>query len=589
MSCICCGTKASRLKSYNLHHNPPWLLSFFFAVQHILVLASMLCTCHHLLLQIRPLPPTYQSRLLASSLFTCGIATALQSSLGTRLPLAQAPTFELLIPALTLSQHQAGNGTSRNDTLGSRTCTDRECDQLKDTLHSVTEVSGAVLVSGILQVLFGVTGLWGWILTHCGPMVKAPALSILGLSCYKQAALFCSFNWVISLTLILVAGLLSQTLRSCYFPICTWKAKEGVKRRYIPILRMLSLLLTISGAWVVCSYLRAVDERLGLASSVRSANNGSTLGLADSLTAFTSDGLNVTDLTSWFQIPSLGGLGWPQFSLQSLSVGVSMALTSSLSSLGCYILFDRMLQCPPVPPQACNRGICMEGVGNVLSGLLGSICGAGSSIPNIGMTGITQVGCRHSVQICAFLLVVLGCSPWLSQLLMDIPFAVHGAVLCLTYGMALGGGISFFQYADIDSGRNIFNLGFAIFSALLVPRWLDSAPGILRTGWLPLDLFLVGILTVPIFLGGLFSFVLDNTVSGTLKERGLLPSLTRQWSNPKWDTPSSMNEEVMQAYGLPLIKSSLFPTVYPFTQLCLPVSDLVEVVHGEDDKLLTAQ
>lgn len=106
--------------------------------------------------------------------------------------------------------------------------------------------------------------------------------------------------------------------------------------------------------------------------------------------------------------------------------------------------------------------------------------------------------------------VALGTSPRLAALLTRIPLAVHGAcpllplpyralghfhipippdpcpraggVLCVTYAVAVGTGISYFQYADIDSGRNIFIVGFAMFMALLVPRWLGAAPAHLATG-----------------------------------------------------------------------------------------------------------
>lgn len=55
-------------------------------------------------------------------------------------------------------------------------------------------------------------------------------------------------------------------------------------------------------------------------------------------------------------------------------------------------------------------------------------------------------------------------------------------MLCITYAVAVGTGISYFQYADIDSGRNIFIVGFTMFMALLVPRWLSTAPAYLATG-----------------------------------------------------------------------------------------------------------
>ncbi|XP_068103499.1 solute carrier family 23 member 3 [Hyperolius riggenbachi] len=571
MSMICCGTKASRISSFRPHQTPPWLLSFFFALQHLLVQASLLCSSHSLLLHHRPLPPSHHSRLLASSLFACGIATSLQSALGTRLPLLQTPTFELLIPAIILSRHSAANSTSPGiDFLGGENCTGADCGQVQNGIQPIREVSGALVISGIFQILSGFFGLWGWILQFCGPMVIAPALSIIGLSCYKPAALLCSSNWGISMGLITVTAFLSQNLRSLRIPVLLWSKKGRAQKRYAPVLRMLSMFLPISCIWIVCSvWLR---EQTAFPSEVLQEQNASA---------------TAAELAPWFHFPSLGAWGWPQLSLETLGVGTAMGLTSCLSSLGCYILCARMLQCPPLPSHSCNRGICMEGVGNILSGMLGGVCGVGSNIPSAGITGITQVGSRHSAHLSALLFIVLGCSPRLSQILMTIPFAVHGGTLSLTFSMAVGGGVSFFQYADIDSGRNIFIVGFTMFMALLVPRWLDAMPTRMDTGWPAVDMLLLSLLTTPIFLGGLFSFVLDNTVEGSLEERGLHKNVSLWPSASKDTSRKGMEKQMAQAYSLPPALCRLFPAMYPFTQLCPPLLDPAADVEGEDHKLLS--
>ncbi|KAE8581382.1 hypothetical protein XENTR_v10024773 [Xenopus tropicalis] len=588
MSVICCGTRTSRVSSYRPHHSPPWLLSFFFAIQHLLVQASLLCTCHYLLLQARPLAPQEQSRLLANSLFACGIATSLQSGLGTRLPLVQAPTFELLIPALILSKHQPSNETSRNDTTRSLFCQGNGCDKLHRGTQPVKEVSGALVVSGGLQAFFGVTGLCGWILQNCGPVILASALSIIGLSCYKPAALFCSTNWAVSLSLISLTAFLSQTLRSCYLPVCTWRRKEGVRKKYAPIFRMLSIFIPVTCIIIASKVLDHTAELPAFPVTDRLGHNGSMLVEGPRQDSLSGLGENNTQRNPWFQVPSIGAWGWPEFSLQTLSVGIAMALTSTVSSMGCYVVCARVLRCPSIPRHASNRGISIEGVGNVLSGLLGSVCGAGSSIPNAGLAGLTQVGSRHSVQFSALLFVVLGCSPKLCEFLMSIPFAVHGGVFCITYSMAVGAGVSYFLYTDIDSGRNIFIVGFAVFMALLVPRRLEADPGQLATGWPILDLFLLSILTVPTFLGGLFSFVLENTIPGTLLERGLHSLITFWVPVSGEDTPKARQEELVKSYSLPNALTRPFPAVYPFSQL-FPPSHVSLEGPVEVEKLLKAK
>ncbi|XP_018094231.1 solute carrier family 23 member 3 isoform X2 [Xenopus laevis] len=555
-----------------------------------MVQASLLCTCHYFLLQVRPLAPQEQSRLLANSLFACGIATSLQSSLGTRLPLVQAPTFELLIPALILNKHPPENETSKNDTQGSLFCKGNGCEKLQRGIQPVREVSGALVISGGLQAFFGVSGLCGWILQNCGPVILASTLSIIGLSCYKPAALFCSTNWAISLLLISLTAFLSQTLRSCHLPVCTWKRKEGVIKKYVPIFRMLSIFMPVTCIIIASKILEHIGELPAFPVAVRLEHNGSMLAEDGTQDSYFNLGENKTQLSPWFQVPSIGAWGWPEFSLQTLSVGIAMALTSTISSMGCYVLCARILCCPTIPHHASNRGISIEGVGNVLSGLLGSVCGAGSSIPNAGLVGHTQVGSRHSVQFSALLFVVLGCSPKLCEFLMSIPFAVHGGVFCLTYSMAVGAGVSYFLYTDIDSGRNIFIVGFAVFMALLVPRRLEADPGQLATGWLILDLFLLSILTVPTFLGGLLSFVLENTITGTLLERGLHSGFKLWVPATGEDTPKARQEELAKTYSLPSALTRHLPTVYPFSQLFPPPYVSLEGSgEVEAEKLLTAK
>lgn len=52
----------------------------------------------------------------------------------------------------------------------------------------------------------------------------------------------------------------------------------------------------------------------------------------------------------------------------------------------------------------------------------------------------------------------------------------------MTYSVAVGMGISYFQYTNIDSGRNIFIVGFTMFMGLLIPKWLFTTPETLATG-----------------------------------------------------------------------------------------------------------
>uniref|UniRef100_A0A8C5U6X7 Solute carrier family 23 member 3 n=1 Tax=Malurus cyaneus samueli TaxID=2593467 RepID=A0A8C5U6X7_9PASS len=207
------------------------------------------------------------------------------------------------------------------------------------TVHPfLFQVSGAVLVSGLIQLVLGVSGVCGWAMQHCGPMVLAPSLSIIGLSAYKEAAFFCSTNWGVALT--------------------GWGVGQGRHGRRV--------LLPFAGVCIVCAILSHFHipwESLDLAMAQLSWANS-------------------TFNAPWVHIPYAGG---------GQQVGIAMAVSCSMNSVGCYVLCGRLLQVPRLPPHACNRGLCMEGLGSLLAGLLGAPGGTASSIANTCTTGLTQL------------------------------------------------------------------------------------------------------------------------------------------------------------------------------------------------------
>ncbi|XP_054686789.1 solute carrier family 23 member 3-like isoform X3 [Grus americana] len=482
--CRVLGARSPALASCSPQKMCSWMLSCCLALQHLAVQASLLCIFHLLLLPTLPEEPPHAqatSELLARSLFACGISTVLQTTLGSRLPLVQIPSFEYLVPAMVLSSHLSlGASMDRNGTAVASTCPTPHCAVAGSWTASLQEVSGAVLISGLVQLALGMSGVGGWAARRCGPMVLAPSFSIIGLSAYKEAAFFCSTNWAVALLLMFLAVTFSQHLGSCRLPFCAWpQARGGSAEPSVPTLRTFSVLLPFAGVCIVCailSHLRIPWESLDLAVAQLSWANG-------------------TFHTPWLRIPYAGEWGWPLLTPRALAVGIAMAIVCSMNSMGCYVLCGRLLRASRLPPHACNRGLCTEGLGSLLAGLLGTPGGTAASIANACVTGLTQAGSRFSVQVSALVCVVLGMSPRLAGLLTRIPLAVHG--------------------------------------------------------WVPLDLLFLSLLMVPVFLTGFLSFFLENTVSGTLEERGLLSDMVLRKAGAGACHPCGERDEASQVYGLP--------------------------------------
>ncbi|XP_011738998.2 solute carrier family 23 member 3 isoform X6 [Macaca nemestrina] len=408
----------------------PWGLSCLLALQHVLVMASLLCVSHLLLLcSLSPGGLSYSpSQLLASSFFSCGVSTILQTWMGSRLPLVQAPSLEFLISALVLTSQKLPLAiqTPGNSSLMMQLCRGPSCHGLRHWNTSLQEVSGAVVVSGLLQGTMGLLGSPGRVFPHCGPLVLAPSLVVAGLSAHREVAQFCSAHWGLALL-----------------------------------------------TWAPASFMCAPGSELQL----------------------------------------------HQLTLLSLPSGSSR-------------------NCLPPPKHR-------------------------------GFGCLTQAGSQQVAHLVGLLCMGLGLSPRLAQLLTTIPLPVVGGVLGVTQAVVLSAGFSSFYLADIDSGRNIFIVGFSIFMALLLPRWFREAPVLFSTGWSPLDVLLHSLLTQPIFLAGLSGFLLENTIPGTQLERGLGQGLPSVFTAQEARMPQKPREKAAQVYRLPFPIQNLCPCIpQPLRCLC---------------------
>ncbi|XP_068816320.1 solute carrier family 23 member 1 isoform X5 [Struthio camelus] len=197
-------------------------------------------------------------------------------------------------------------------------------------------------------------------------------------------------------------------------------------------------------------------------------------------------------------------------------------LAGIVESIGDYYSCARLAGAPAPPVHAINRGIFTEGISCIIAGLLGTGNGSTSSSPNIGVLAITKVGSRRVIQYGAGIMLVLGTVGKFTALFASLPDPILGGMFCTLFGMITAVGLSNLQFVDMNSSRNLFVLGFAMFFGLTLPNYLDSHPNAINTGVPELDQILTVLLTTEMFVGGTIAFILDNTVPGTQEERGLI-------------------------------------------------------------------
>ncbi|XP_077373360.1 solute carrier family 23 member 1 [Festucalex cinctus] len=504
---------------YALNDRPPWYLCILLGFQHYvlafggiiaipLILAEPLCISDN---------NVAKSQLICTIFFVSGLSTLLQTSIGVRLPILQGGTFSFITPTLAILALPKWKCPASQDPAMLSAHNGTSVLQMAESgdevwMSRMREIQGAILVSSLVQITLGFTGLVGFVLRYIGPLAIAPTINLIGLSLFTEAGKKSGGHWGIAALTVCLILLFSQYLSKVDVPLIAYKDKKWKVFHY-PLFKLFSALFGMCGGWLVC-FLLTVFDVLPSKSDIYGYS------------ARTDINLDAVANSPWFHIPYPGQWGLPTVSVSSVLGMMAGVLASTMESIGDYYACARLSGAPPPPTHAINRGIGIEGIGCILAGLWGTGNGTTSYSQNIAALGITKVGSRLVLQATGILMIVLGIFGKFGAVFITIPDPVIGGMFLIMFGMIAAVGISNLQYVDLNSSRNLLILGFSTFSGLVLPTWFHSNPGIIDTGIKELDQIIVVLFTTHMFIGGFFGFILDNTIPGSVEERGL-----RKWQH----------------------------------------------------------
>ncbi|XP_066502376.1 solute carrier family 23 member 1 [Hoplias malabaricus] len=493
---------------YRIEDVPPWYLCVLLGLQHYLTCFSGTIAVPFLLADAMCVGrDQYTVSQLVGTIFTCvGITTLIQTTFGVRLPLFQASAFAFLVPAQAILKLERWKCPSDEEIYGDWTLP-------LNTTHiwypRIREIQGAIILSSLVEVVIGLVGLPGLLLNSIGPLTVTPTVSLIGLSVFQTAGDRAGSHWGLSLLCIFFIVLFAQYLRNWAFPFPFYSRQKGCHTTRFQIFRMFPIIMAIMLVWFVCYILTLTDVL---------PNDPKKYGYK----ARTDARGEIMFQAPWFRMPYPCQWGLPTVTIAGVLGMFSATLAGIVESIGDYYACARLSGAPPPPVHAINRGIFTEGVCCIIAGLLGTGNGSTSSSPNIGVLGITKVGSRRVVQYGAIIMFILGTIGKFTALFASLPDPVLGGMFCTLFGMITAVGLSNLQCVDLNSSRNLFVLGFSMFSGLMLPNYLETHPGSIQTGAPELDQILTVLLTTEMFVGGFLAFILDNTIPGTKKERGLV-------------------------------------------------------------------
>ena len=456
---------------YGIDDIPPPREVFVLGLQHYLTMfgstvAIPLFLAEKLGIEDQPADVAW---LICTMFFVSGITTLLQTTWGNRLPIVQGGTFSFLAPAAAVI------GMSELAALGWEV--------------KLQHVQGAVILGSLVEILVGYSGLIGILLRFVGPITIAPTIILIGLALFGAGADKAGTHWGLAATTIVLIIVFSQFLaqRSRVF-------------------RMFPILLGITAAWLI-AWLCTVT-------GVFAKDSAAAVSLAN------------LDAAQWFALPRPFQWGWPAFTATATVAMLAGFLASIVESVGDYYACARLSGAPVPTKTVVNRGIGMEGIGCLIAGVFGTGNGTTSYSENIGAIGLTRVGSRRVVQCGAVIMIGLAMFGKFGGLFTTIPSPIVGGMYCVMFGMIAGVGLSNLQFVSLNSARNLFILGFALFMGLAVPSYFGkTVDGVevnkltFPPGWL--SGIVHTLCRTGMAVGAVTALILDNTIPGTPEERGL--------------------------------------------------------------------
>ncbi|GAA0675021.1 uracil-xanthine permease family protein [Natronoarchaeum mannanilyticum] len=466
---------------YGIDDKPPVAESAVLGVQHYLTMIGANIAVPLLLAQTMGMPGDVTARFIGTFFVVSGIATLAQTTFGNRYPIVQGAPFSMLTPALAVVTVVTTTGVGAGD-WGA----------------ALLQLQGAIIVASLVEVAIGYFGLIGKLRRYLSPVVIAPTIALIGLSLFGAGQITAAGQnwWLLGLTLGLIV-LFSQYL--------------DVRHRAF---RLYPVVLGLAIAWLLAA-------GLSVGGIIESGQPG-YVALSD-----------ITDTSPVLPIYPFQW-GTPQFTGAFIAGMTAGVLASVVESIGDYYAVANITGSGAPSEKRINQGIGMEGLMNLFSGIMGT-GGSTSYSENIGAIGLTGVASRYVVQIGAAVMIVVGFVGYFGQAIATIPDPIVGGLFVAMFAQIVAVGVSNLRHVDLDSSRNTFIVGFALFAGLAIPAYMGNVGGIAA--------FRAGVSGVPVVgsilserliadtiyvigstgmaVGGLSALVLDNTIPGSREERGL--------------------------------------------------------------------
>ena len=393
---------------------------FVYGFQHVLAFYAGAVIVPILLAGAIDLTTEQLIHLINADLFTCGIASIIQSvgfwRIGVRLPLLQGVTFTAVSPMIAIGL-AAGGGT-----------------------QGLLVIYGAVIIAGLFTFL--IAPYFSRLIRFFPPVVTGSVITIIGLSLLPVAAAD-------------AAGGAGPTL----------DPTSGRNLAYA--LGTLGLIVAIQR--IFKGFMATVAVLVGL-----------VLG---TLVAWALGDAHFGDVATsqWFGVTTPFYFGWPKFSLAAVISMIVVMLITAVETTGDVFATGEIVE-KRITREDIARALRADGLATTIGGVLNSFpytCFA----ENVGLVRLTRIKSRYVVATAGLIMIVLGVLPKAGAVVAGIPHPVLGGAALAMFATVAVVGIQTLGKVDFHDHRNVVivatSLGLALFVtaqpdiAKAVPSWAE--------------------------------------------------------------------------------------------------------------------
>jgi OHCU decarboxylase len=394
---------------------PPGQLGIY-GFQHVLAFYAGAVIVPILLASAIGLSDEQLAHLINADLFTCGIASIIQSvgfwNVGVRLPLIQGVTFTAVAPMIAIGT-AAGGG-----------------------VDGLLSIYGAVIVAGILTFL--IAPYFSRLLRLFPPVVTGTVITVIGVALIPVAVLEAGggnpeapdFG---SLQNIAFAG------GTLLFILLMYRFFRG--------------------------FLSTIAVLIGLIAGTAVA---AVFGLVD---------LGGVGGAGWVGVTTPFYFGWPTFGVAAIVSMVVVMLITAVETTGDVFATGEIVQ-KPIGRRDIAGAIRADGLSTTLGGILNSFpytCFA----ENVGLVRLTRVRSRFVVAAAGVIMIIFGLLPKMGAIVAAIPHAVLGGAALILFATVAVIGIQTLSRVDFHDESNVIIIAVSLGVAMIpvaFPNFFQNFP-----------------------------------------------------------------------------------------------------------------